>query len=138
MCPPPPDDASPVSSCTWPVWPLLDVPVSRVTDPLTPLLPAFAVFTRIEPLEVDVPLPDVILTAPPRPAYAAPPRSSTLPPLSSALAPFASPPLISTTPPSPPSWMWLLDPSPAAMLTRPPDCAVAVVRPATIEMSPPS
>lgn len=45
--------------------PALDFPVEREIDPLTPLVPAFAVNRDAFPLDEAVPAPDTIDTKPP-------------------------------------------------------------------------
>ena len=53
-----------------------EVPVENENDPLTPVVPAFAVCILIFPLEVAVPLPDVRHTAPPESAVLVPPTKA--------------------------------------------------------------
>ena len=49
IAPPRPDNALPVPIDTEPLLPLLDVPVDNTTNPLTPPVPALAVWINMEP-----------------------------------------------------------------------------------------
>ena len=65
MSPPLPNVADPVLTVIDPDDPLLEVPVVKDNDPLTPLVPAFAVRKTTAPLDVTYPSPVVNDIAPP-------------------------------------------------------------------------
>ena len=66
---------TPVPTSIAPELPVLAEPVLKMSMPLTPLVPEFMDRIVMAPLDVDVPSPELRLTAPPvctvlRPAYA--------------------------------------------------------------------
>jgi hypothetical protein len=63
--PPVPFAAVPVFRRTWPELPRLEVPVVKFRAPVTPSSPEFEVRMLNDPLEVAVPYPDIMETAPP-------------------------------------------------------------------------
>jgi hypothetical protein len=77
-------------------------------------------------------------SAPDVPAEEDPERRSTLPPESLEPSPAASPPRKKTLPPLPPSSALVLPPTPPETIISPPAAPAADVRPAVIEMWPPS
>jgi len=60
-----PAEASPVDNKTNPLDPLEDVPVLNVKWPLTPSVPAFADWIKMEPEDFAEPIPEVKETKPP-------------------------------------------------------------------------
>jgi hypothetical protein len=64
-----------------PVLPLLLDPVLKYNEPLTPSFPAFKLRTMMAPLDVAVPSPDTMCTAPPVTPVLRPALTSTSPPM---------------------------------------------------------
>jgi hypothetical protein len=81
IAPPLPPSAAPVFTSTSPDEPTLVVPELKLSAPLTPLVPAFAVFIVIEPDVVAVPTPVDIEMAPPVFEAERPPVDAISPPV---------------------------------------------------------
>ena len=137
MFPAVPPIASPVIILTNPLGPASDKPVFNWIPPLTPDIPAFAVSTKILPLERLLLTPDCTKTEPPVPPLESPPFKVILPPVSVVLSPLAAPPAMLTSPPFPPSDSLGFSPAPAEICTLPPFDSLALVLPAFNKTSPP-
>jgi hypothetical protein len=80
ISPPLPFVADPVLRRIAPLAPPLVVPDVKVSSPLTPETPAFAVFTRMEPLDLVVPCMALRLIVPPVSSFVLPVDTETSPP----------------------------------------------------------
>ena len=115
-----------------------DEPVKSETSPLEPSGPEEELPTCTSPLEVTLLEPLTMLTEPPEPVDASPPDTYTDPPTSVSLfRPNDSPPINSTSPPSPPSSRSSLRPAPATMDSMPPFSPTDVASPAEMLTRPP-
>ena len=141
-------DDSPVETMTEPVSPAWARPDEMEISPLFPPLPPFAVAMVTIPLVLAVLKPLVSVSDPPVALAALPPEMETEPPMSPALEPWASPPLIVTAPPcdeetaASPAWMMTEPPALPACSTRPPFSVTAppaptFALPTRSEISPP-
>jgi hypothetical protein len=81
MLPPCPDEELPEPINIEPLLPLLEVPVLKITEPLTPSSPALDVRIDIIPLDVDDPYPLVIYWLPPDNADESPADITISPPI---------------------------------------------------------
>jgi hypothetical protein len=72
-----PPVAAPVAITTSPLEPALVVPELNLTEPLTPAVPAFRVFSLMDPEDVAEPKPDAMEMKPPVEPDATPPDNTT-------------------------------------------------------------
>ena len=86
----------PLPTVTAPVFPFVLAPLANDTLPLSPALPPAALPATNAPLFPEVLPPLVTDTLPPTPAFAFPPDTDALPPLSVVPGPLAAPPTSDT------------------------------------------
>merc|ERR1711991_46586 len=118
--PPRPAVAAPVPSSMAPLLPPFDVPLLKISAPLTPDVPELIDRIVIAPLDVDVPSPDAIATPPPVCAVLRPADACTLPPVPDVPLPA----VISTMPPRPA----VAAPVPSSMAPLLPDTALPLLK----------